>query len=205
MHTRGFTLIELMVSVTIFIIVMVISLGSLLSISTAERKAESLKVIMNNLHFGLESMSRSVRTGITYHCGTTGVIDTPNDCGNTGNPYPAQNYFAFEAVGGNINSSGDQVVYYLETNPATCDQTGTGGCIMRSVASGGNPLPITAPEVVITSLMFYVIGSAAEFQNDSTHSQPKVVITLTGQVVAGTAPSTKFSLQTSVTQRLYDQ
>ena len=59
MH-RGFTLIELMVSVTIFIIVMVIALGSLLSISEAERKAEQLKTVMNNLNFGLESMARAI-------------------------------------------------------------------------------------------------------------------------------------------------
>ena len=201
MYKRGFTLIELMVSVTIFVIVMVISLGSLLSISAAERKAEVLKTVMNNLNFGLESMSRAVRTGIAYHCGDSGAaaIDEPQDCPG------GDDYLAFEAVGGDINDSSDQVVYRLETSPATCGPASTGSCIMRSDNSGGDFFPITAPEVVVSNLTFYVVGSEPQFQGDPTTSQPKVVITLSGSIVIGTAPPTVFALQTTVTQRLYDQ
>jgi len=198
MH-KGFTLIELMVSVTIFIIVMVISLGSLLSISAAERKAEALKTVMNNLSFGLESMSRTIRTGVDYHCGSGGTITEPLDCQN------GDDYFAFEAVGGDSDESNDQVVYWHETDAGDCGQTGTGGCIMRSVEGGANGAPITAPEVVISHLTFYVFGSEPEFNNDPVHAQPRVTITLSGAVTLGTAIPTDFELQTTVTQRLYDQ
>lgn len=202
---RGFTLIELMVSVTIFIIVMVISLGSLLSISSAERKAEAFKSVMNNLSFALESMSRTVRTGINYHCpagpGSAG-IDEPKDCEN------GDDEIAFEAARGDINDSGDQVVYRLETDAAACGQTGSeGGCIMRSLESGalGTFVPMTSPEVIINNLTFYVVGSVPQFEGDPTNSQPKVVITLSGETSSGVGQNSTFNLQTSVTQRLYDQ
>lgn len=201
MNKRGFTLIELMVSVTIFIVVMVISLGSLLSISSAERKAESLKTVMNNLHFALESMSRTIRTGVNYHCydGGSAAIDEPQDCAS------GDDYFAFETVEGDPDDSSDQVVYRFESNASTCGQTGTGGCIMRSINGGSSFVPITSPEVVISNLTFYVIGSVPQFSGDSTSSQPKVVITLNGSVTIGTAAPSQFRLQTTVTQRLYDQ
>ncbi|MDP4020968.1 MAG: type II secretion system protein [Candidatus Adlerbacteria bacterium] len=190
MHTRGFTLIELMVSVTIFIIVMVISLGSLLSISSAERKAESLKTVMNNLHFALDSMSRSIRTGIDYHCTSSAPLDQSQDCPS------GDDYFAFRSV-----DSAQGTVVYCQGNGSSCSSSGT--AILRSV-NGGNFSPITAPEVDITSLTFYVVGSVSEFDNDPISFQPKVVITLTGEVPLGTQ-LTSFNLQTSVTQRLYDQ
>ncbi|OGC84957.1 hypothetical protein A3F55_03000 [Candidatus Adlerbacteria bacterium RIFCSPHIGHO2_12_FULL_53_18] len=206
MNNKGFTLIELMVSVTIFIVVMTISLGALLSISAAERKAEALKTVMNNLNFGLESMARTIRTGITYHCPAGGgaALYEPQDCSG------GDDYFAFEAVGGDINDNGDQVVYFYEPDPLDCGANHIGGCIMRSVASGANPLPITASEINVTNLTFYVRGSVPEFESDPTTSQPKVVITLIGDIpsqvsAAGVVQSTQFRLQTSVTQRLYDQ
>lgn len=199
---KGFTLIELMVSVTIFIIVMVISLGALLSISAAERKAEALKTVMNNLNFGLESMARSIRTGVTYHCGESGVLEEPLDCTN------GDDYFAFEGVNGDVDDSTDQIVYQLTTSDSDddlCGQVaGSVGCILRSTNSGGNFSSITAPEVQVTTLTFYVVGSVPEFQNDPESAQPKVVISMSGQVLIGLQPTT-FNLQTTVTQRLYDQ
>ena len=202
---KGFTLIELMVSVTIFIVVMVISLGALLSISAAERKAEALKTVMNNLNFGLESMARTIRTGITYHCGSGGLLNTPLDCEN------GDDFLAFTPVcvaGGPCPPP--PTVYRYESDPGTCGAGHVGGCIMRSVASGANSLPITAPEINVTDLTFYVRGSVPEFESDPTISQPKVVITLIGDIpsqvsAAGVVQSTQFRLQTSVTQRLYDQ
>lgn len=201
MYKKGFTLIELMVSVTIFIVVMVIALGSLLSISAAERKAEGLKSVMNNLNFSLESMARSIRTGVTYHCGSGGVLDTPLDCPS------GDNYLAFIPVCiAGQPCPPPPTIYRYEPLPGPCRSTVNSGCIMRSV-NGKAELPITAPEVAITNLTFYVKGAVPEFQNDLYSSQPKVTITLSGAggSVSSASAATTFSLQTSVTQRLYDQ
>ncbi len=198
---RGFTLIELMVSVTIFIIVMVIALGSLLSISEAERKAETLKTVMNNLNFGLESMARTIRTGVTYHCGGTAPLDQPNDC------LSGQSTFAFipACVSGGACPP-PPTVYTLSSGDPDCGTGSIGGCIMVSKDGGNNYFALTAPEINITNLTFYVVGSHPEFDvGNADQTQPKVTITMHGNVPSGPSQTTEFSLQTSVTQRIYDQ
>lgn len=183
---KGFTLIELLVSVGIFTVVMVVALGALLSISEADRKAQTLKTVTNNLNFALDNMSRSIRTGNTYHCGSL----SGGDC-TTGSTF-----FAFDA------NDGNQRVYRWSS--AGCPNTL--GCVERSTDGGNNYYAITAPEVVIlnpsggSGLMFYLVGSIP-----GDVWQPRVTITLRGYVQVTAAQRSNFDLQTTVTQRLYDQ
>jgi prepilin-type N-terminal cleavage/methylation domain-containing protein len=193
MKKRGFTLIELMVSVAIFSVVMTTALGSLLAVANADRKAQTLKTVMDNLSFALEGMSRTIRTGVNYHCGTSGTLTSPQDCASTPDTYLT--FLAFD---------GSQVTYSLDTVPANCGQTAAiGGCIKRRIVGSlgdSGLLQITAPEIIVSNLSFYVLGSA-RFP-DTT--QPKVAMTLNGYINIGTASST-FRLQSTMTQRIYDQ
>jgi prepilin-type N-terminal cleavage/methylation domain-containing protein len=231
---KGFTLIEMMVSVAIFSVVMVIALGALLAISTSDRKAESLKAVINNLNFAVDSMSRSIRTGNSWGCDVNHTLSpvAGADCNTSG-------------VGANeivFTSSAGIVTYYrlesLTTDPANaaavCNQVSPNvGCIAKSINGGiaGSWLPITSPEVVIQdcsaaggcsgsgspSYLFYMVGSPP----GPNTVQPNLRITLSGYVqVTGGATSlgqcstvanptsnqcSIFHLQTSVTQRIYDQ
>jgi|SRR3989344_5029334 len=65
-NTSGFTLIELLVSVGIFAIVMLMAVSSLLSLVDLDRKAQSMKSVMNNLNFAMESMSREIKVGTDF-------------------------------------------------------------------------------------------------------------------------------------------
>lgn len=197
-NPKGFTLIEMLVSVAIFAVVMVIALGALLAISESDRKAQTLKSIINNLNFALDSMSRSVRTGLNYHCGSAGTLSDPDDCIST-----PETSFAFQAADG-------ATVRYCRGNGTLCNASGT--AILRSVSTvnSGAFAPITSSEVQISRLLFYVIGA------EGPTIQPKVTIVVSGYVqVSGGATSqtdcgtnsatcSTFNLQTSVTQRLYD-
>lgn len=184
-----------MVSITIFSIVMLVSIGALLSIIDANRKAQSLKSVMNNLNFALENMSRNIRVGTNYHCKSydgiippavpSNITDT-NDCsGEDGGVL-----FAFEGSKGDRNNSGDQIVYRLN-----------GTRLEGSTDSGGTFTAITAPEVNITNFKFYTIGSAPLTAGNTI--QPRVVMTIQG--TAGTGVNrTEFNVQASVSQRLID-
>ena len=190
----GFTLVEMMVSVSIFAIVMTIALGSLLAMSESDRKAQTLKSVINNLNFSLDSMSRSIRTGQSFHCDTAQTpLSSPRDCSST-----AASSFAYLPANASVVT-----IYKLETaNAALCGQTtGPVGCIARSVDGGFTYLAITSPEVYVSALNFYVIGAA---ESPST-IQPKVVILISGIVTVPATQTSTFNLQTSVTQRLYDQ
>lgn len=191
MSARGFTLVEMMVSVAIFAIVMTIALGSLLAMSESDRKAQTLKSVINNLNFSLDSMSRSMRTGTLYHCDAAQTpLTSTRDC--TSSPASSIAY---------RSSSGATVVYRLESaSAALCGQpAGRIGCIVRSADGGATYSAITSPEVYLEALNFYVTGA------QSAAVQPKVTILISGEVTVNATQSSSFNLQTSITQRLYDQ
>lgn len=180
---RGFTLIELLVSVAIFSVVMLVAVGSLLTMVEASRKAQAMKSVMNNLNFAMESMSRTVRVGSYYHCGVAGSIGSPQDCPQ------GSSYFAFEKSGGDPYTLTDQVIYRLLNSR-----------IERSTDGGSAFIPITSPEVIIENLQFFVVGS--EPLPDTI--QPKVVMIVRGYAEITERSRTEFDLQTTIAQRLPD-
>jgi prepilin-type N-terminal cleavage/methylation domain-containing protein len=184
MSMRGFTLIEMLVSVAIFSIVMVMALGALLSLSEANRRAELLSTATSNFNSSLDSMSRSIRTGSVYHCGT-GTLTITADCAANGSTQ-----FAF------LSSAGQTTVYKLGTTECA---NGT-GCILRSQDGGTSYMSITSPDINVTALTFYVVGSTS---GDSV--QPKVVMLASGSTSVKAGEQTQFNVQTSITQRIYDQ
>jgi prepilin-type N-terminal cleavage/methylation domain-containing protein len=190
---NGFTLIEMLVSVALFSVVMVMALGALLSLSTADRKAQALKSTVDNLNFALDSMSRAIRTGSNYHCGSV----SGGDC-KAGN-----NTFYFTANNGVVTA------YMLSTDSSVCNQTiAAPGCLAISTFINGawtSWAPITSPDVIINNSsggLFHVWGTTA---GSPDNTQPIVVITLSGYAQVSTTQQSAFHLQTTVTQRIYDQ
>lgn len=183
---KGFSLIEIMVAVSLFAVVMTISVGSLLSLIEANRKAQALNSVINNLNFALENMSRNIRVGSTYYCSTSTSVpanlDTTKDCSNGGV------LFAFEGNKGDPKDSTDQIVYRF-----------IGSRIEKSVDSGATFIAVTASEVTINEMKFYTVGST---RGDS--SQPRVVMTIQGTAGISSKSKTNFNLQTTVSQRILD-
>ena len=68
---QGFTLIEMLVAVSIFTIVMTTAIGTLIVMLTAGSVAQSAQSLTMNLSFAVDSMARNIRTGFDYHCSNT--------------------------------------------------------------------------------------------------------------------------------------
>jgi prepilin-type N-terminal cleavage/methylation domain-containing protein len=193
----GFTLIEMLVSIALFAIVMVVCIGALLSLVGANKKAQALESVMNNLNISLDDMVRSIREGTNFN-GSSGCASNAggaHDC--TGGTQT----FSFAPYGTNTSQSYAPTIYEYVTSgsPGCTTTTGQGGCIMRS--EGGGPFSsLTAPEVSITSMEFYVIGT---IPGDTL--QPRVIITISG-TAGGTnvKTSTTFHLQATALQRALD-
>lgn len=187
---KGFTLIEMMVSVTIFAIVMMIGVGALLSLVEANRRAQAINSVMNNLNAALESMARSIRVGTTYYCQ---VSSTPPSPVTLSQPQGCSDgkLLAFESATGDTTDDADQVVYRLN-----------GAQLERSLDSGGTWVALTAPEVSIDSFSFFVVG-ADSLSGSGDTIQPRVLMRIRGSapVPGGT---TEFNVQASVAQRLLD-
>lgn len=70
-NDRGFSLIEILVSVAIFSVVVITGTLSIMTIIDSNQKSQSLNSVMSNLNIALESMSREVRLGTDYGCPDT--------------------------------------------------------------------------------------------------------------------------------------
>ena len=187
---KGFTLVEIMVSVVIFSFVMLMVASMLLAIIQANTKAQTLKTTLDNLNIALDEMSRTIRTGINYStvCSTSVGSSLPN-CFSFTNQECQQETFAF------VDNSSDD-------NYAVCGAAS--GCITRTiVTSGGDkqgPIALTGTDVNLTGLSFNIhnLGSQS--------AQPYVTILVQGKAGSANSPSleSNFNIETSISQRSYN-
>lgn len=187
-NKKGFTLVEIMVASSIFVVVMLIVSGSIVSVISANQKSNNLRSVMDNLNLTLESMTRTIRFSDYYYCGSISTPPNVLDCPNGGN--------AFTAWFGNTRYS-----YTL-----------SGGRIMRTRAdvTGSVSNYITSPDVTINKLVFKVTGSTPFDTSLGTTcvspnecNQPKVTIIISGSAGVDNTTS-NFNLETTVSQRLLD-
>lgn len=184
---KGFTLIEIMVASTLFVTVMLIISGSIVSVFSANQKSKTLRSVMDNLNLTMESMTRTIRFGRNYNCGSVLPLTTPNNCPS------GSNTFSITKI------DGSTVTYSLSS-----------GRIVRREA--GVDYFLTSPDVSITSLLFkvegagpYISGVGVTCASDITGNyckQPKVIISVVGNV--GSKSASSFSLQTTISQRSFD-
>ena len=201
----GFTLVELMVSLTIFSIVMLVSVGTLLIMIDINAKAQALYSATTNLSFALDSMTREIRTGKDYYCktsdGTAGetlpsqTAPRPKkDCG----PGVEGNYLGFSRGRDNW-----QVGYRLV-------ESGGFGTIQQKINNPGGStgdtawMPITADDVDIDLFELTVEHTDTHTANGDTE-QPIVKVLVKGKISNGLATDTEFNVETHIVQRLLDR
>jgi len=184
---RGFTLIEMMVALSLFTVVITVSLGSLLSIIDANKKSQAIQSLMTNLNFVMDDISRNARVGSNYHCSdATNALDVTmvRNCPS------GDTLFAFEPTRGNPSSPTDQVVYRFVNS-------GTG--IEKSSDGGSSFVKITSSNITLDQMKFFVVGALS---GDS--QQPRVVIVMKGVAGVEDKIKTNFNIQTTITQRILD-
>ena len=77
---KGFSLIEMIVAVGIFSVAALIGVTALLSLTVSQRKAIAIQSAYDNMRFGVEVISKDLRTGDIIHCSSSGVLTMPQDC-----------------------------------------------------------------------------------------------------------------------------
>ena len=180
-RTSGFTLIELLVSVALFTVVVTASVGTLLALVSANQKAQSLKSVINNLHFSVDSMARTIRTGRSYFCAAGGSIPSALPSG------------AQDCV------NGETGLVLTDDHGARLAYRFTAGRIERKVGTGAW-VALTAPEVAISDMRFYVTGTTA-----GDGFQPSVTLSIRGSAGRRETTDSSFEAQTTITQRVLDE
>jgi prepilin-type N-terminal cleavage/methylation domain-containing protein len=182
---KGFTLVEVMVAVSIFAIIVTVGIGALLNMNLAYAKSRSQQQVMDQLNFVLETMMREIRTGNTYHCEPDNDVyqSFPQDCNS---PVDGGRSFSFLQVEDSLGNA-HETVYRL----------GNSGQVERSI-NGNSFMSLTPEELRIEDMRFRVYGAES-----GDASQPLVVVSLLGTSTIR-QQATNFAIQMSVTQRQLD-
>ena len=168
-------MVEVIIAVTLFIIVVAISLGSIVNLLDSNRRARGNKEVMDNLNASIEYMARTVRFGERYHCGSGGTLTIVQNC-TTGSDLLA---VLFET---------NTLVYRLNASRIEFSENG-----------GSTYKPLTASNVIIDRLQFYVFGTAK-----TDNIQPYVLAIIRGRVANDPQGSAVFDVQTVMLQRKID-
>jgi prepilin-type N-terminal cleavage/methylation domain-containing protein len=194
----GFTLIEMLVSLSLFTIVVTIAVGAFLSLIGSSKGVQGEQSVMATLTFVLDSMTREIRTGNAYYCNTRAALagspqatSTTRDCATSIN---GDHGLSFVEAGSSITQGGGnkRIAYYFDSSSSTAKT------IMRKVGND-TPQSIVSDGIIITNARFFVTGTDRLDAGTDTN-QPAVTIILEAQDETGATTI----LQTTVTQRELD-
>ena len=177
---RGYTLIELMVSMTIFALVMVTATAAYLSFIAYNREAQATASVMNSVSYSIDSMAREIRSGSNYQVASNVINFTNSDnCLVTYQLAPYQ----YDAT--------------INVITRTVAQNSGGSCPASELTAAS---AITdAPTVVVSNLRAFIKGASGLYQ-------PMIIMSINGYAVVPNTGNTPtkipFKIETAATQRL---
>lgn len=190
----GYTIIETMIAVSLFLVVTMAGMAALLNANLVQKKSQNMRSIMDSLNFIVEDMSRNLRVGYNYHCISSGgmgpivPVSQPRSCGTGG-------VIAFENDLGDPNLATDQWMYKIESPDGIKPYN-----IYKSIDSGSNWVQLNPEEVTIDQNSFFSVSGA---EGPPDVRQPFVTIKLKGNITLKNIV-TPFSIRTAVSQRVID-
>ena len=187
-RTEGFSLIELMVSLSVFAIVMVVSTGTLIVLVDANAKAQALSSAMTNLSFALDSMTRELRMGYQYNCFSSSQ------------PFPSSGT-SHDCTGGS------DAIAFTRTRDGVHMGYRLNGQVLEEKIASGNWVPLTANEVTIDTFELVVKNTDtynATINTTGDANQPTIDLKIKGHVNNGAQANTDFNIQTFIVQRRLD-
>jgi len=150
----GFTIIELLVAMSLFLILVAVATGTFIQTLKTQRTITELTAANDNATQAIEQIAREIRTGFGFTDST-------------------ENLLKF------TNYHNESVSYRLEANDRIlCGQKdGKVGCLVRSTGDSSVWSPITAPEVKVERLKFIISGKEL---TDDFPVRVTIVLTVAG-------------------------
>ena len=197
---KGFTLVELLITVGLFVVIITIAVGGFTNAIRTERQVSSLIATQSNISLALEQMSRDIRTGYLFcHAPIPGTTTYSPSCDDSDSSDPVPTICTVD------NSSGSPVwtcpaldFYYAEGNHV--NYSWAAGALMESV-NGNPPLSITGDTITVKYLQFRLFG-----QTEGDHWPPRITIVI-GVAPSSTDPAVEndvINLETTVSSRIID-
>lgn len=220
-NQKGFTLVEVLVSITLFTVVAITGITAVLTAKNAYEKNKALRSTTDSLMFVMEDFSRTARLGNYYHCISENAssinydsIETP--LGNDIGQFTCRG-IAFEPFwnpGLGVNEQGDpegdpedQLIYFFAV-----DTNGIGALYTRSTLDQQSQGVISIDNNQNLEQFFQRLTPASIdidiersgfdvfYDDGNVDSQPRVIMRVHGEL-SSRGQTTQLSLQTSVSQR----
>ena len=185
LHTkRGFTLIEIMVSIAIFTIIITIGIGALVSVIRSYEVSQQEKDVHDELNYALESMTREIRLGKDYY---PDADSDGSDQGTVGDGIGT-------SLGFNASDNRGYVVFHLDNGALVVTRSGA-----TPSSLNGTQYLTEESQITVTDIRFTVLGTDSLSSGD--RAQPLVWIQIKASTV-GTDRET--TVQTLASQRPLD-
>ncbi len=183
LNNNGFTLVEMLVALSIFSVVVSVVVGIFISGNGSQRKIIELHEIQREGGYLLETVSRELRMATEISS-----IDGDNQ-DNNGNDIGQQNNNNSSIEFTNYN--GDLVRYCRSDASGACTEDDSGDFFSRGEGSGE---VISSANIKITHLRFYI---------SERFSQTQPVVTISMKIKSTGKYGTEITLQNSVAMRIY--
>lgn len=200
LHSAGFTLVEMIVSLALFAVVSTVAVGSLIVIIDNNRELRGEQSSITNLSFAMDMMTRDIRTGYNYNCLTMSpgvysqwsttpssyvIPDDNPDCLAGRTDPDDRHVITFLDAESRITGDVKRITYYHDPVENTVRRR-IGDAPSQSIMSSA--ITVTAFDIIVTGA------------EDSDTEQPTATVIMEIESEDGTA----FQVQTSVTQRFLD-
>lgn len=197
MIKSGYSIIEVIVAITLFTIVVAISSGAFLTIINTNRTSTNDNELNNSVEFVLEEFVRNAREGNTYQCGSTNpstesttVNLSQPDCSDTG----SQNTFIFR---NQIGSTTMVYAYWYNQNSRTLYYKNQAITVPLNSTQWQSAFP---ENIDIAGFSIAVSGSGL---TDAIQPRVKIVLTIEDTIRQGGVTTTvRKPYQISITQRI---
>lgn len=186
--TKGFTLMEIMVSVTASFLIIGAIIGLFISVNKSQKRILSSYELLNQTGYAMEYMSRALRTA---------EKESGQGClASSGLNYEIPSVYQ---IGGNENlGTGLRFINHLENDD--CQEFFLDGEQLKyrkNIGTGSEQtLNLTSDNLQIIDLKFNLQG-----QDQNDNEQPVTTILLT---IQGGEESSKINIQTTISQRNID-
>jgi prepilin-type N-terminal cleavage/methylation domain-containing protein len=223
MSQRGYTIVELIVAMSIFAIVIVVAIGAFVTVQNTSNKTAAQRKVQQDSRYNLEQLARQIRAGrIDYGFYQRNSADAR--CNIAG-----RRMLAMFVTDADTTGSSEPVVsrafYFTDTDPTTADTTDTTLYSLtqtdvsvtptcNDIISNAARIKQVADGITLTSLQFFVLPTrdplnAAESSGVIRNTHPRVTIlwsARSGTPGNGVTEQSKFNedkLEVTVSTRSY--
>lgn len=200
--SKGFTIIELMIAMTIFIVVATVGIGAIVNAMSQYHATKNIRTVTDNLNYVIEDIARNVRLASQVRC-VTNPGEQWDDAYDGNGDIMGQNCFGSASIPKNKmifrGVTGSDIMYTISEDGST-----SGFQIYKQIGGFKNApqdaTSITPPNVEIDPLLSgFTVRNA-----DVKEQQTVVTIRLAGKITYKNIIS-DFAIQTTVTPRQLKQ